>query len=226
VLEALPPPHAGYARLHDALKDLRELGAAGGWPSIPEGPTLEAGSLGPRVDLLRQRLFEPDREGGSAAGAAWGAGDPFDEALAESVRHFQQLHGIDPDGKVGPTTLGELNVPVERRIGQVELNLERWRWIPRTLGDPHVFVNIPGFDLELVRRVPTWRTRIVVGKAFCPPGVQHRSWRSWSTRRTSEGIALDGSSRGRTRRAPRPPPAGGSEEEAREVDRRPGTGTP
>jgi murein L,D-transpeptidase YcbB/YkuD len=65
-----------------------------------------------------------------------------------------------------------LNVPVERRIKQVELNLERWRWIPRTLGDPHVFVNIPGFDLTLMRGgVSAWRTRIVVGKAFTPTPV-------------------------------------------------------
>jgi len=68
--------------------------------------------------------------------------------------------------------LAELNVPVEQRIRQVELNLERWRWIPRRLGDPHVFVNIPGFDLELVRGgVSVWHTRIVVGKAFSPTPV-------------------------------------------------------
>src|SRR4029453_18196268 len=77
-----------------------------------------------------------------------------------------------PDGKVDATTLAELNVPVGQRIRQVELNLERWRWIPRRLGDLHVFVNIPGFDLELVRGgVPAWRTRIVVGKAFTPTPV-------------------------------------------------------
>jgi murein L,D-transpeptidase YcbB/YkuD len=65
-----------------------------------------------------------------------------------------------------------LNVPLDRRIGQVELNLERWRWIPRQLGDPHVFVNIPAFSLDLVRAGgAAWRTRIVVGKAFTPTPV-------------------------------------------------------
>jgi murein L,D-transpeptidase YcbB/YkuD len=167
LLEALPPPHTGYARLREALKGLREIDAAGGWSAIPDGPEIEMGSRGPRVLLLRQRLAEPAGSGDSATGAPPGAGDQFDLALADSVRRFQGRHGIEPDGRLDTTTLAELNVSVERRIRQVELNLERWRWIPRRLGDPHIFVNIPGFDLELVRGgISAWRTRIVVGKAF------------------------------------------------------------
>ena len=172
LLEALPPSHAGYARLRDALRGLREVEAAGGWPSIPEGEKLGPQSRGTRVTLLRQRLSEPSGEEDSATGAKADAGESFDQALVQAVRRFQERHGIDPDGKVGAITLAELNVPVEQRIRQVELNLERWRWIPRRLGDPHVFVNIPGFDLELVRGgIPVWHTRIVVGKAFTPTPV-------------------------------------------------------
>jgi murein L,D-transpeptidase YcbB/YkuD len=159
LLDALPPPHRGYARLREALTQLHEVEAAGGWPAIPDGPKLERGSRGPRVAVLRQRLSEP-------------AGDVFDGTLAASVRRFQERHGIEPDGKVGANTLVELNVTVEQRMRQVELNLERWRWIPRRLGDPHVFVNIPAFDLELVRGdASVWRTRIVAGKAFTPTPV-------------------------------------------------------
>jgi murein L,D-transpeptidase YcbB/YkuD len=172
LLEALPPPHAGYARLREGLRGLREVEAAGGWPAIPDGPKLETGSTGPRVALLRRRLSEPADEGDTATGAVAGAGDQFDEALAESVRRFQDRHGIEPSGKVDRRTLTALNVPVEWWIQQVKLNLERWRWIPRRLGELHVFVNIPGFDLELVRGgVAAWRTRIVVGKAFTPTPV-------------------------------------------------------
>ena len=163
LLEALPPPHAGYARLREALEGLRKVEAAGGWPAIPGGPKLKPGSLGPRVALLRQRL---------SAGAMAGGIDRFDAPLVASIRRFQEQHGIEADGKLGPATLAELNVPVERRMRQVELNLERWRWVPRRLGDPYIFVNIPAFDLELVRGgVSAWRTRIVVGKAFTPTPV-------------------------------------------------------
>ena len=172
LLEALPPPHAGYARLREALKRLREVETAGGWPTIPGGPKLGPGSRGPRVAILRQRLSDAAVEHDAATGATAGDVDRFDEALAASVRRFQEQHGLEPDGKVGGRTLAELNVPLGQRIGQVELNLERWRWIPRRLGDPHVFVNIPGFDLVLVRGGSSaWRTRIVVGKAFTPTPV-------------------------------------------------------
>ena len=153
------PTHAGYVRLRSALTGLRELEAEGGWPVIPDGPKLARGSRGPRVSLLRQRLNAP-------------AGELFDEALAVTLRRAQEQHGIAPDGKLGPLTLAELNVPVARRIAQVELNLERWLSLPRVLGDPYVFVNIPRFELELMRGgVSVWRTRIVVGKAFTPTPV-------------------------------------------------------
>jgi murein L,D-transpeptidase YcbB/YkuD len=159
LLDALPPPHAEYAGLCKALKELRQVEAAGGWPVIPEGPKLVQGSRGPRVAVLRQRLAEP-------------AGDLFDVSLAGALKRAQQQHGIEPDGKLGAATLAELNVPVERRIGQVELNIERWRWVPRTLADPYVVVNIPGFDLALMRGgTVAWRTRVVVGKSFTPTPV-------------------------------------------------------
>jgi len=172
LLEDLPPPHTGYERLREALKGLREVQVAGGWTAIPDGPTLKTGSREPRVLLLRQRLSQLPGEGDPAAGAASDGEDSFDQALADAVLRFQEQHGLEPDGKPGPATLAELNVPVEQRMLQVELNLERWRWIPRRLGDTHVFVNIPGFDLGLVRGgVSAWRTRIVVGKAFTPTPV-------------------------------------------------------
>jgi murein L,D-transpeptidase YcbB/YkuD len=159
LLEMLPPPHKDYARLRDALKTLRDVNAAGGWPAIPAGPKLLRGSRGPRVALLRQRLAEP-------------AGELFDASLEGALRRAQETYGIAPDGKLGAATLAELNVPAAQRIAQVELNLERWRWIPRELGDPHVLVNIPGFNLELVHGgVTAWRTRIVVGNAFTPTPV-------------------------------------------------------
>jgi murein L,D-transpeptidase YcbB/YkuD len=154
VLEKLPPPYPGYERLRESLAKLREVETKGGWPSVPDGPKLERGARGARVEALRQRLSLPP-------------GDVFDAAVASAVSAFQALHGIEPDGKAGPNTIAEMNVPAGRRVRQVELNLERWRWIPRKLGDPCVVVNIPGFELQLVQgNATTLRSRIVVGKAF------------------------------------------------------------
>lgn len=164
LLEALPPPHAGYAHLRSAMKELRVAAAAGEWPMIPEGGKLQIGARDPRVVLLRRRLSETKEDDAG--------GELYDRDLAASVSRFQEQHGIKPDGKVGVVTLAELNVPIDARIREIELNLERWRWIPRQLGDPHVLVNIPGFELELVRNeAPVWRTRIVVGSAYTPTPV-------------------------------------------------------
>ena len=49
-----PPPF--YRRLQQALAEYRALAAAGGWPRVPAGPTLERGDLGERTALLRERL--------------------------------------------------------------------------------------------------------------------------------------------------------------------------
>jgi murein L,D-transpeptidase YcbB/YkuD len=159
LIASLPPPHPGYGRLKDALAKLRAVEAAGAWRPIPPGPKIGRGARGQRVALLRQRLDAT-------------RGDQFDAALVGAVRRFQTLHGLEPDGVVSTATLDALNVPVSDRIRQVELNLERWRWIPRDLGDSHVLVNIPGFDLELDRKgSPPWRTRVVAGKAYTPTPV-------------------------------------------------------
>jgi murein L,D-transpeptidase YcbB/YkuD len=155
VLETLPPPYPGYERLRDALKSLRMTEAQGGWTAVPAGDKLERGARGERVAALRRRLGLPAQD------------DRYDPSVETAVRAFQSSHGIEPDGKAGARTIAELNVPVESRIRQVELNLERWRWIPRTLGSPCVVVNIPGFELELARAgEPSFRSKIVVGKAF------------------------------------------------------------
>jgi murein L,D-transpeptidase YcbB/YkuD len=163
LLASLPPPHPGYERLRAGLAKLRGVEQAGGWPAIPDGPKLKRGAGGPRVAALRQRLD---------AGTAPATTDRFDEALQSAVKAFQEQHGLTPDGIVDDKTLAAMNVPVTDRIRQVELNLERWRWIPRNLGETHVLVNIPGFDLELDKGDSTaWRTRVVTGKAFTPTPV-------------------------------------------------------
>jgi murein L,D-transpeptidase YcbB/YkuD len=170
LLESLPPPHLGYGRLRDALAELRKTADAGGWPQVPAGPALKKGTRGARVAVLRQRLGV--RSGPLAAVTGKKDSAVFDARLDEALRDFQERHGIEPDGIAGKATLAALNVPVEERIRQVELNLERWRWMPRRLGDPHVEVNVPGFELRLVRGDQTeLSSRIVAGSAFTPTPI-------------------------------------------------------
>ena len=138
----LLPRHPGYDRLRSALQRYRAIVRSGGWPNVPDGPSLRLGDSGTRVAALRARL--------AATGDLPSAGgDAFDEPLDAALRRFQARHGLDADGIVGPATRAALDVPTEQRVEQIELNLERWRWLEPTLGGRYVMVNIAGFEAGL-----------------------------------------------------------------------------
>jgi murein L,D-transpeptidase YcbB/YkuD len=162
-LRSLRPHHPGYARLQTALAQYRELAGRGGWPAVPPGGTLRNGNGGDRVELLRKRLAAT----GDLDLPAAQEESPFDEALEAAVRRFQRRHGLEDDGIVGRQTLAALNVPVEKRVAQMEWNMERWRWVPRDLGDRYILVNIPEYRLRIVDPPGGEREmRIIVGKHY------------------------------------------------------------
>ncbi|HEY4596621.1 MAG TPA: L,D-transpeptidase family protein, partial [Thermoanaerobaculia bacterium] len=150
-LAELAPAHAGYKALKAALAQYRALAARGGWPAVPEGPPLKPGDRGERVAALRARLEASGDLAPDASPAE--ARDLFDAPLQAALVKFQDRHGLDPDGKMGKGTLAALDVPAEQRVRQIEINLDRWRWLPRDLGDPgerYIMVNIAGFHLDVM----------------------------------------------------------------------------
>lgn len=164
-LEAVRPPQPEYRSLVGALARLRALRADGGWEVVEGGPTLSAGDRDPRVPAVRRRLASMgDLPAGDVAPADTTL---FDDALAEGVHRFQDRHGLEPDGAVGPRTRQALNVPVEERIRQVVVNLERWRWLPRELGRRHVRVNIAAYHMDLYEDgAPVLHMRAIVGRPY------------------------------------------------------------
>jgi murein L,D-transpeptidase YcbB/YkuD len=137
--------------------------AGGGWPTVSSGPVLELGSTGPRVVELRNRLrVTGDLEGPEAT-------DPqtFDAGLETAVKQFQSRHGIDADGKVGPRSVEEMNVPVETRVKQLRASLERSRWVFRDVPVDFIVVDVAGFNVHLFKDgEEVWDSRVQVGKPY------------------------------------------------------------
>ncbi len=163
-LATLAPPHLGFRRLREALVHHRELASRGGWPTIPDGVTLKRGDHGSRVAALRKRL---SLGGDLGAATIRENAELFDEALEQALKRFQRRHGLAIDGTMGAATNAELNVSAERRVEQLELNLERWRWLPQDLGRRHILVNIAAFELEVVEEeAVVLAMRVVVGLPY------------------------------------------------------------
>ncbi|HUF23181.1 MAG TPA: L,D-transpeptidase family protein [Vicinamibacterales bacterium] len=139
------PQHPEYAALRKALADHRRIATWGGWPKVPADIKLKEGAEHDAVPVLRKRLAMTHDYKGNAD-------DPsrvYDKALVDAVKLFQLRHGLAEDGVVAGRTLAAMNVPVAERVRQIELNMERWRWLPRDLGENHARVNIPEYRLDL-----------------------------------------------------------------------------
>lgn len=161
-MDRLQPQHPEYRELQKALARYRAIAAKGGWPSIPTATRLKPNQQSPVVPALRQRLaIEGDLDPAHEK-------DPspvFDATVVEAVKRFEERHRLQPDGIVDAATVHALNVPVDQRVRVIELNLERWRWLPDQMPDRHFVVNVPDFRLEAIENgKAVMGMRVVVGE--------------------------------------------------------------
>lgn len=161
-MERLQPQHPEYRELQKALRRYRAIAAKGGWPAIPVKTRLKPNQQSPAVPALRQRLaiegdLDPSHEK-----------DPsptYDSTVVEAVKKFEERHRIEPDGILDPATVAALNVPVDERIRTIQLNLERWRWLPDPMPARYLVVNVPDFRLEVMENGnAVMNMRVVVGE--------------------------------------------------------------
>jgi murein L,D-transpeptidase YcbB/YkuD len=152
-----------YARLQNALIIYKEIADHGGWPSVSKGAKLKRGDRGERVSELRRRLIVT----GDLISEGTREENTFDEELHNSVIRFQRRHGLKEDGVIGPETIKTLNVPVEKRIHQIEINMERLKLMPEDMGKRYIAVNIAAFELAVIENENiALNMKVIVGKPF------------------------------------------------------------
>jgi murein L,D-transpeptidase YcbB/YkuD len=88
------------------------------------------------------------------------------------VKLFQSEAYLTADGAIGPQTLAALNVPLQQRIDQVRVNLERARWLLHELQGSFVIVDVAGYRVSYVRDGSVaWRSRVQIGKEYRPTPI-------------------------------------------------------
>ena len=139
-----------YYKLRDFLKKYREIEKKGGWNPIDLDPKLKAykpGDTAKAIRQIRERLFITGDIGEN------NGSNQYDPGLAEAVKRYQQRNGYNPENRILPKHIREMNVPIGERIRKIIVNMERCRWISPEAGRAEVYivVNIPSFKLNFYR---------------------------------------------------------------------------
>jgi L,D-transpeptidase YcbB len=167
VLAQVEPPHAGYQRAIQALQTYRELAQKDEWEQLPEvKKTIAPGDSYAGVPrLIRFLRLVGDLPANADVKAD---GTVYQGALVDAVKNFQRRHGRDADGRIGAQTLADMNVPLSRRVRQLQLTLERWRWLPLGYLYPPIIVNVPEFRVRAYDEhlKVALAMNVVVGKAY------------------------------------------------------------
>ena len=164
-MQSVEPQFLGYRRTLHVLESYRNFLEHDDGALLPDPrrslepgmPYAGAGRLRSLLQLLGD--LEDTRNSASAN---------YDTGLANGVERFQDRHGLEPSGVLDSATLRELNTPIAQRIQQLELTLERWRWLPSTFTSPPIVVNIPEFRLHVVDKEHhiVSSMNVVVGRAY------------------------------------------------------------
>ncbi len=170
-LQGLKPEAPAYRKLAAFRKEVSDL-LGQPWPVIDPGPAIRPGDTDSRMIEVRERLRLlgdlPARDNDSSEAFDTGFADQlYSDDLLAVIPAFQARHGLDPDGIIGRKTLVAINQMPLERLQQIDANLERWRWLPDSLGDTYILVNIAGYELIMVENgQETMRQRVIVGQPY------------------------------------------------------------
>ncbi len=149
-LDEMQPQVPHYARARKTLALYKLMARSGepvAVPALAKGQTkVEPGKSWDGVPQLIARLRALGDLTGAAA-AAIDTGTLYAPPIVQAVKRFQERHGLETDGVIGAGTLRALNVPLAQRVRQIELAMERMRWLPELDDRPNLFVNVPLFRM-------------------------------------------------------------------------------
>lgn len=163
-LARLLPLHKSYQELKAQLKIYKKLK----WKPLSITPrwntVLQKGDVLPVISEIKQRLIMTgDLE------ATIELNDIFDAPLQKAVMKFQQRHGLHYDGLIRSHTINLMNISAEQKVKQLYANLERWRWMPDDLGTTYITINIPRFEMEMIKEsAVVYREKVIVGRKKFP----------------------------------------------------------
>ena len=145
ILETQLPTSSNYTQLRDKLYLYRDSGKIKEWPQINTDETLALEAEGRAVAQLVENLSARAYLNLESLDNR----ESFSQQVKRSVVRFQLDNGLNADGIVGSKTRKALNIPLEQRIKQIIVNMERWRWLPENLGSRYIYVNIADYNLKL-----------------------------------------------------------------------------
>lgn len=166
----IAPHFEQYDKLKTVLDDYIQKAQNYEWDSIATGETIKIGMTDARLPQIRQRLQlldSGDDSGNAFALDTSAIAMQYDSLFLVKVKDFQLRHGLNPDGEIGTGTLEQLNLSLQDRIAALSINLERWRWMPRNIGERYLVVNIAGYFLQVYDAdTLSFTKKVVVGKTY------------------------------------------------------------
>jgi L,D-transpeptidase YcbB len=149
-----------YKSLKTHLAKYYAIAEKGGWPTVEStSKKIKPGTSAPVVLAIKKRLQVTGEYNGQDTTAT------YDSSLEGAIKEFQVSHGYTGDGVISAAIIKEMNVPVQQRIQQLLINLDRMRWMPSKPEGNLILVNIPEFVLHVMEGdKKVFDMNVVVGK--------------------------------------------------------------
>jgi L,D-transpeptidase YcbB len=163
IFDLLRPNIREYAVLQNKLKELQRIRTNGGWEIINKQKDTTNSNSNKKIISLRKRLF---KEIGAPT-------DTITESsttdLEAAISKFQYIHDIKITGKIDTFTSNRLALSVNDKIKNIQLNMDRIRWLQRDIPQPYIWVNIPQMELQYLNNDSLeYQMRVVVGRVSRP----------------------------------------------------------